>query len=239
MAMVFQDPMSSLNPVQTVLHQIREALQVHSKLNAARQIERAVELLDLVGIPNAAKRADDYPHQFSGGMRQRAVIAMAVANNPELLIADEPTTALDVTVQAQILELLGRLRRELNMGIVLITHDLGVVAGMADRIAVMYAGRIMELGAVDDVFYESRNPYTRGLLASLPRPDLDEASLTPIAGAPPSLINLPSGCAFNPRCPFAQDVCRVDDPVLRLVGKTHTACHFAEQLSSNHQAHQN
>ncbi|MBW3651783.1 MAG: ABC transporter ATP-binding protein, partial [Actinobacteria bacterium] len=234
MGMIFQDPMTSLNPVFTVGHQIAEAVRVHDPdISKAALRQRAVEMLALVGIPKPDKRVDAYPHEFSGGMRQRAMIAMAMANDPALLIADEPTTALDVTIQAQILDVLQTVRQEKNIGIVLITHDLGVIAGMVEEVAVMYAGQVVEQGAVDDVFYGSRQPYTRGLLASLPR--LDEGGamqLTPIRGAPPSLIRLPSGCAFHPRCPHAQQLCPSTEPELRTVGAVRSRCHYAEELGS-------
>ena len=234
LAMIFQDPMSSLNPVFTIGHQIAEGIRVHHpEVGRKEGARRAVELLELVGIPQPDRRARDYPHQFSGGMCQRAMIAMAVANDPELLIADEPTTALDVTIQAQILDVLRDIRQEKGVGIVLISHDLGVVAGLVDRVAVMYSGRVVERGPVDGVYYGSRHPYTRGLLASLPR--LDESGhsrLTAIRGAPPSLLDLPPGCVFHPRCPHAQADCQVDDPRLRPVGPVESACHYAETLDT-------
>jgi len=234
LAMIFQDPMSSLNPVFTIGHQIAEAIRVHhAEVGRKEGMRRAVELLELVGIPQPDRRARDYPHQFSGGMCQRAMIAMAVANDPDILIADEPTTALDVTIQAQILDVLRDIRREKGVAIVLISHDLGVVAGLVDRVSVMYAGRVVERGAVDDVYYHPRHPYTRGLLASLPR--LDETGhsrLTAIGGAPPSLLHLPPGCVFHPRCPHAQPNCQVDSPVLRRVGPVESACHYAETLDT-------
>jgi oligopeptide/dipeptide ABC transporter ATP-binding protein len=232
MAMIFQDPMTSMNPVFTIGAQIAEAIRIHDE-GVTKQLakRRAVDLLALVGIPQPDKRVDSYPHEFSGGMRQRAMIAMAMANDPPLLIADEPTTALDVTIQAQILEVLETVRQEKNVGIVLITHDLGVIAGMVNEVAVMYAGQVVEQGTVDDVFYESKHPYTRGLLASLPRLDTaGDSQLTPIRGTPPSLIRLPSGCAFHPRCPYAQQICSEAEPELRAVGPVLSRCHFAEEL---------
>ncbi|HLM86815.1 MAG TPA: ABC transporter ATP-binding protein [Solirubrobacteraceae bacterium] len=211
-AMIFQDPLSSLHPLYRVGAQLVEAVCAHRDVSRAKAREHAIELLDLVGIPDPARRVDAYPHEFSGGMRQRAMIAMALANEPKLLIADEPTTALDVTVQAQILALMERLQRELGMAIVFITHDLGVVAEMADEIAVMYAGRIVETASAARVFAAPEHPYTWGLLKSIPRLDAPrEQELVPIPGAPPSLIRPPSGCHFHPRCPYAQpDHARVD-----------------------------
>ncbi|MGQ9926573.1 MAG: ABC transporter ATP-binding protein [Chloroflexaceae bacterium] len=227
-AMIFQDPMTSLNPVLTIGRQITESLELHLKLSRREAQKRAAELLDMVGIPSASKRLDNYPHQFSGGMRQRVMIAMALSCNPELLIADEPTTALDVTIQAQILELINRLKEELNTAVIIITHDLGVVAGMTDRVTVMYAGRVVEEGPTREIFENPRMPYTIGLLRSIPR--LDEApgrKLNPIRGLPPNLIDLPPICAFSPRCDFAQEQCITTRPELRPVGAGHAAaCHF-------------
>src|ERR687893_562738 len=214
-AMIFQDPLSSLHPFYKVGAQIVEAIQAHRDVSKSQAYDRAVEMLGLVGIPEPRRRADSYPHEFSGGMRQRAMIAMALANDPKLLIADEPTTALDVTVQAQILELIQRLQSELDAAIVVITHDLGVVAEMADEIAVMYAGRIVEQASADTVFNAPGHPYTWGLLSSIPRMDAPRGEeLVPIAGRPPSLINLPGGCSFHPRCPYVRDAHRRVDPVL-------------------------
>jgi oligopeptide/dipeptide ABC transporter ATP-binding protein len=207
--MVFQDPMTSFNPVYRIGVQIVEAIRAHrAETSKSQGRERAIELLDSVGIPNAAQRVDDYPHEFSGGMRQRAMIAMALALEPDLLIADEPTTALDVTVQAQILALLARLNRERNLATILITHDLGVVAEVADRVLVMYAGRVVERGTLDEIFYDPQHPYTWGLLGSLTRMDRDRPERLPqISGAPPSLQDLPRGCSFRPRCPHEFDRC--------------------------------
>jgi oligopeptide/dipeptide ABC transporter ATP-binding protein len=214
-AMIFQDPMTSLNPVYTVGSQIVEAITTHEQASKSEAKRRAVELLRQVGIPNPQVRVDDYPHQFSGGMRQRAMIAMALSCNPDVLIADEPTTALDVTIQAQILELLDRLRADFDSAVILITHDLGVVAEVADDIVVMYAGRIVERGAKRQLFYDPQHPYTWGLLGSIPRLDRPKPEkLHSIKGTPPSLINLPEGCKFRPRCPHAFEKC-TEEPELK------------------------
>jgi len=234
-AMIFQDPLTALNPVHAIGKQIGEMARIHEGLSRRDASTRAVEMLDLVGIPEARKRAKMYPHEFSGGMRQRAMIAMAICCKPDLLIADEPTTALDVTVQAQVLQVLLDIKDEIDSAIMLITHDLGVVAGLADDVMVMYAGRQVETGVVDEIFYDTRHPYTLGLLASLPRVDAEgEEALVPIAGAPPSLINRPSGCAFHPRCQFARpEPCEREVPDLLPVGDGghRSACHFSADLA--------
>jgi oligopeptide transport system ATP-binding protein len=228
-SMIFQDPMTSLNPVYTIGQQIAEIVRVHNDVSKEEARTRAVDMLKLVGIPRPEARADDYPHQFSGGMRQRAMIAMAIACDPDLLIADEPTTALDVTIQAQILDVLEKAADETHSSIMMITHDLGVIAGMADRVAVMYAGQVVESGGVEEVFYRPRMPYTWGLLESIARLDMSRMGrLRPIAGSPPSMINPPSGCRFHPRCPYVEELCAFSEPQLLGVGAQHHArCHFA------------
>ena len=214
-SMIFQDPLSSLHPMYRIGRQLVEAVRTHQDVSKARALDRAVEMLGLVGIPEPRRRTDSYPHEFSGGMRQRVMIAMALCNDPKLLIADEPTTALDVTVQAQILDLLEKLKQELDTAIVLITHDLGVVAEVTDDIAVMYAGRIVEKAPRDAIFAAPEHPYTWGLLRSIPRLDSPrDEELVPIPGRPPSLINPPSGCSFHPRCPYVRDAHTKKDPML-------------------------
>jgi peptide/nickel transport system ATP-binding protein len=233
-SMVFQDPLSALTPVYTIGDQIAEAVRIHQDVNKNQAQKRAVELLDLVGIPNPELRASSFPHEFSGGMRQRAMIAMAIANDPDLIIADEPTTALDVTIQAQVLEVLKKAKQATNAATVLITHDLGVVAGFADRVMVMYAGKAVELASVDDIFYHPRMPYTMGLLGSIPRMDVAEKEpLIPIEGNPPSLVNLPDGCPFAPRCPIAVEQCRTTEPALDPTdrGAHFAACHRKNEIA--------
>ncbi|MFI1799795.1 ABC transporter ATP-binding protein [Streptomyces sp. NPDC020379] len=227
LAMIFQDALSSLNPVLSVGAQLSEMFEVHEGMTRKDSRAKAVQLMDRVRIPAAKDRVGDYPHQFSGGMRQRIMIAMAIALEPALVIADEPTTALDVTVQAQVMDLLAELQREYDMGLVLITHDLGVVADVADKIAVMYAGRIVETAPVLDLYAAPAHPYTRGLLDSIPRLDRKGKQLYAIKGLPPNLTAIPPGCPFNPRCPRAQDICRTDRPPLFTVAPGRTsACHF-------------
>jgi oligopeptide transport system ATP-binding protein len=226
MAMIFQDPMTSLNPVLTVERQLTEAIRWHLQVSKAAARDRAIELLELVGIPGASDRIRNYPHQFSGGMRQRVMIAMGLACNPKLLIADEPTTALDVTIQAQIVELVKRLKAELNMAVIWITHDLSLLASLADRILVMYAGQIVEAAPLEQLYTQPRHPYTLGLLQSIPRLDeAQKAELKPVDGMPPDLTHYPPGCPFAPRCPYVIDRCHTADPPLETVGDNHAvAC---------------
>jgi peptide/nickel transport system ATP-binding protein len=238
-AMIFQDPMTSLNPVHTIGKQLVEAIQRHRDVSKRQAKLRALELLKAVGIPRAERRIDDYPHQFSGGMRQRVMIAMALVNDPDLLIADEPTTALDVTTQAQILELMNRLQREFGSAIIMITHDLGVIAEIADEVVVMYAAQVAERGTVEQLFSRPHHPYTWGLLGSLPRLDADTDRLVQIQGQPPSLLNPPRGCRFNPRCPYVMNVCKQQEPELRPISNEPEhlqACHLDEQTKDREAA---
>ena len=238
-AMVFQDPMTSLNPVHTIGHQLIEAVLLHQDVSKQQARTRALDLLKAVGIPRAERRIDDYPHQFSGGMRQRVMIAMALVNNPDLLIADEPTTALDVTTQAQILVLMNKLQEEFGSAIIMITHDLGVVAETADEVVVMYAGEVVEQGSVDLLFSKPQHPYTWGLLGSLPRLDVEIDRLVQIPGQPPSLLNPPTGCRFHPRCPYAMTICATTHPELLPVaaGASHlAACHLDQETKDRESA---
>ena len=230
--MIFQDPLSSLNPVYTVGWQIAEMVRVHLGASRAEAKRKAAALLEQVGIPGARDRVNDYPHEFSGGMRQRVVIAMALAADPEVIVADEPTTALDVTVEAQILKLLRQLQEERGVGLVLITHSMGVVAEVADKVTVMYAGQVMEQGPVRDLFHRPGHPYTKGLMASAPRRGGGATRLVPIPGQPPDLANLPSGCPYHLRCPLARDICRTTAPPLITFdgGRRASACHFYSEV---------
>jgi oligopeptide/dipeptide ABC transporter ATP-binding protein len=229
MSMIFQDPLSALNPVHKIGSQIAEMLRAHQSMSEKAALSRAVDLLEIVGIPQPGDRALQYPHEFSGGMRQRVVIAMAIANSPKLLIADEPTTALDVTVQAQILEVIQRVQAQFGTAVVLITHDLGVVARVCERVNVMYAGRVVEKANIMNVFEHPTHPYTKGLLASLPQAGVDR--LVPINGFPPNMLQPPSGCAFRPRCEHATDACAATLPDLRPVGDSMSACIRADELT--------
>jgi peptide/nickel transport system ATP-binding protein len=237
-SMIFQDPMTSLNPVKRIGWQLEEAVMVHRDVTRGEARQAAIEALEGVRIPRASQRVNDYPHQFSGGMRQRVMIAMALINEPELVIADEPTTALDVTTQAQILQLLAHLQEERQMAIIMITHDLGVVAEVADDVVVMYGGQVVEQGGVDDVFYRPRHPYTWGLLGSLPRLDVDLERLQQIPGQPPSLLRPPSGCRFHPRCAHVMERCSVELPGLLAVAGTDHArrCWLDEETTSRESA---
>jgi oligopeptide/dipeptide ABC transporter ATP-binding protein len=235
LAMVFQDALTALNPVFTVGWQIGEMFRVHRGMSRKDAKAKAVELMERVKIPAAKERVNSYPHEFSGGMRQRVMIAMALSLDPEVLIADEPTTALDVTVQSQIMDLLAELQKDTGMGLVLITHDLAVVAEVADRVVVMYAGQRMEKGEIDDLYHHPSHPYTLGLMQSIARPDVHLERLEPIAGSPPDLLNIPSGCPFHPRCPYAKEICVTDVPEFAAVNETHsTACHFWQEVQVEH-----
>jgi oligopeptide transport system ATP-binding protein len=232
-AMIFQDPMTSLNPYLTVARQLTEVLETHERVSRSEARTRSIEMLARVGIADPQLRIDAYPHELSGGMRQRVMIAMGIALDPTVLIADEPTTALDVTVQAQIMELLADLQTETGMGLILITHDLGVVAEVADRVVVMYAGREVEAASIRNLYADPRHPYTAGLMQSIPRHDMQVARLEPITGTPPDLMRIPPGCPFHPRCPHAVERCRTDVPELhRLPGEEYrvSACHFVEEI---------
>ena len=230
-AMIFQDPMTAFNPLFTIGDQIGEAMEVHGLASGREAISRAADLLEMVGVPEPEARVHQYPHEFSGGMRQRAMIAMAIANKPDLLIADEPTTALDVTIQAQVMEVLADIRGETGAAMILITHDLGLVAGSAERVQVMYGGRVFERGTIRSLFYDPRNPYTQGLLSSMPRVDNEAERLVPIDGTPPSLLAMPAGCAFGPRCKYVGADCTERPAELREVGIDHASrCHKSDEI---------
>jgi peptide/nickel transport system ATP-binding protein len=238
-AMIFQDPMTSLNPVKTIGAQLNEAVLLHRDVSKKQARARALELLKAVGIPRAERRIDDYPHQFSGGMRQRVMIAMALINDPDLLIADEPTTALDVTTQAQILNLMMKLQADFGSAIIMITHDLGVIAEIADEVVVMYAARVAEQAPVTNLFARPHHPYTWGLLGSLPRLDADVERLVQIQGSPPSLLNPPNGCRFHPRCPYVMEICKTTEPELLPVGHDPEhlqRCHLDEETKDREAA---
>ncbi len=238
-AMVFQDPMTSLNPVKKIGTQLVEAILLHRDISKKQARARSLELLKAVGIPRADRRIDDYPHQFSGGMRQRVMIAMALVNDPDLLIADEPTTALDVTTQAQILNLMMKLQADFGSAIILITHDLGVIAEVADEVVVMYAARVAEHAPVDNIFNRPHHPYTWGLLGSLPRLDADVERLTQIQGSPPSLLNPPRGCRFHPRCPYVMEICKTTEPALEPISDDPDhlqRCHLDEETKDREAA---
>ncbi len=230
-AMIFQDPMTAFNPLFTIGDQIGEAMEVHGLASGKEALSRSADLLEMVGVPEPGRRVHQYPHEFSGGMRQRAMIAMAIANKPDLLIADEPTTALDVTIQAQVMEVLADIRGETGAAMILITHDLGLVAGSAERVQVMYGGRVFERGTIRSLFYDPRNPYTQGLLSSMPRVDNNAERLVPIQGTPPSLLNMPSGCAFGPRCSHRGPECGERPAELVEVGIDHASrCHRSAHI---------
>jgi oligopeptide transport system ATP-binding protein len=230
-AMIFQDPMTSLNPFMKISRQLMEMTQLHLGHSRQQAYEHAIKMLETVGIPEARSRADSYPHEFSGGMRQRVMIAMALSCHPELLIADEPTTALDVTIQAQILELIKKLKRDTGTSVILITHDLGVVAGMTDHLIVMYAGKVFEQAPTSELFAKPGNPYTKGLLRSVPDPTDERGTLYQIPGSPPDVAHLPEGCPFAPRCDRAQDICRQEfPPFVQLNREHHSLCHFAAEV---------
>lgn len=231
--MVFQDPLTSLNPLYTIAQQLTETIRTHLDMNERLARARAIELLDEVGIPAASRRIDDYPHQFSGGMRQRVVIALALCAEPQLVIADEPTTALDVSVQSQIIDVLKRMCAEHGTSVMLITHDMGVIAEAADRVAVLYAGRVAEIGPVRDVIKDAKHPYTAGLMGSIPTLMQDEDRLTQIPGSMPRLSDIPPGCAFSPRCPKAFDRCRAEQPASRHVGEREVACHLYDEETAS------